>query len=52
MLELLKRLVDLASPEVRDMLQKFLVDLKVKAEATPNIWDDVIVYALTKILGF
>ena len=34
------------SPFLRDALVKFVSDIEAKAKATPNKWDDVLVYVL------
>jgi len=38
------------SPEIRKVLQGLLAELRVKAKATSNPWDDILVEVLAGIL--
>lgn len=49
--ELLRRLVDLMSPELRQHLCEFLAQLQERAKSTDNQWDDVVVYFVRAMLG-
>lgn len=49
--DLIKAIVDMASPQVREALCKFLEELKEKADQTPNPIDNILVYALQKLAG-
>ena len=44
-------LLPVVSPEIRKMADKFIRDFDVKAKATPNIWDDVLVDLLKAIFN-
>lgn len=48
---ILKTIMELVSPELRKLLVDFVLDLEVKAAATPNPWDDVLVLVLKKMLA-
>lgn len=49
--DIVKSLVDLASPQVREAFCKFLEDLMEKANQTPNPFDNILVYTLQKLAG-
>ena len=49
---ILQAILDKISPEIREAVREFLDDLEAKAKLTPNLWDDVIVFVLKKVLGF
>jgi hypothetical protein len=49
---ILKDLLKQVSPEVRDMLRKFMVEWKASAAETPNWYDDLLVDFIWDILGF
>ena len=49
--ELIKTIIGHASPDLKAMLEKMVKDWEVKAKATPNPWDDVLVFFVKKILG-
>jgi len=48
---ILQKILELVSPEIRDALIKFVLDLEAKAKLTPNLWDDVLVFVLKKVLA-
>ncbi len=48
----LSEILSKLSPEIREELKKFMYELKAKAEATDNWWDDVLVEFLIDVLGF
>lgn len=48
-LSLLKNFVPIMTTELRELATKFLLDLKKKADATPNQWDDVLVSFLCNL---
>jgi len=52
MLELLKKLLELISPQLRDYIQKALDEWEIKAKETPSIADDILVLLIKKLLGF
>ena len=39
-----------ASPEIRKEILKYVKQLEVKAKATPNKWDDVLIVLLKTVL--
>ncbi|HUU41407.1 MAG TPA: hypothetical protein VMW42_10745 [Desulfatiglandales bacterium] len=39
------------SPEIRKVIQGLIADLRVKAEATSNPWDDILVELLAGIFS-
>ena len=49
---ILQKILEKVSPEIREALGKFINELEAKAKLTPNLWDDVIVFLLKKVLGF
>jgi len=50
-LAILKNFVPIMTDELRDLISKFLIELRKKAEATPNQWDDVLVSFLCNLFG-
>jgi len=50
MWDMLKKIMEFVSPELRKLLVDFVLDLEAKAAATPNPWDDVLVFVLKKML--
>ena len=48
---LIQEMVNIASPEIRQLLQKLIVSLEEHAKATPNPWDNILVAILKTILG-
>lgn len=48
----IQKLLKEVSPEIRSMLKDFLVDWKIRAEATDSPWDDVLVNFILALLGF
>ena len=51
MWDMIKKIMEFVSPELRKLLIDFVLDLEVKAAATPNPWDDVLVFILKKMLA-
>lgn len=49
-MKLIAMIVTAASPEIRLALCDFVKELKVKAESTPNPWDDILAGLLEVIL--
>jgi len=49
--KLLELILVQASPQIREQLCVLLSDLKQKAEATENPWDDVLVGVLRTVLN-
>jgi len=49
---IIQKLLNDVSPEIRKMIKDFLVDLKVKADATENPWDDVLINFVLALMGF
>ena len=47
----LKPIMEILTPMIREELEKLAVKFYEKAEATPNPWDDFIAELLLKILG-
>lgn len=47
----LKPIVAIVTPIIREELEKALLKLYAKAEATDNPWDDFLVEVLLKLLG-
>lgn len=52
MLELLKKILELISPQLREVIKKSLDEWELKAKETPSIADDILVLLLKKLLGF
>ena len=50
--EIIQKLLKDVSPEIRGMIKDFLVELKIKAEATSNPWDDVLINFVLAVMGF
>lgn len=50
LLRLITLIVGVASPELRKMLQQWLVTLEEQAKATKNPWDDILVALLKRLL--
>ena len=48
---ILQKIMELISPEIREMVVKFVLELEEKAKLTPNLWDDILVFALKKVLA-
>lgn len=51
-IELLKRLLEAATPELRELILEAIRNLEEKAKETPNPIDDLLVWVLKKLLGF
>ena len=49
MWDMLKKIMEFVSPELRKLQVDFVLDLEAKAAATPNPWDDVLVFVLKKM---
>lgn len=39
------------SPTIREAIEKFLIDLEKRAKATPNVFDDMLVDLLKRVLA-
>ena len=50
-LRLITLVVTSASPELREMINKWVADLEEKAKATPNPFDDVLVGLIKVVLN-
>jgi len=48
---ILQNILELVSPEIRKLIVDFVLTLEEKAKLTPNLWDDVIVFVLKKMLA-
>lgn len=46
---IVRQLLKLISPHIREYLEKILPELEAKAKATPNPWDDILV-AILKVM--
>ena len=44
-------ILPVVTPELRKMLEKFLLEFYAKAKETPNPWDDFLAKFLLRILG-
>lgn len=51
MWEIIQKILEFVSPEIRKALVAFVLDLDKKAKATPNLWDDVLVFLLKKVFA-
>ena len=49
LLRLIKKILELSSPEVRRMLKNSILAFVRAAEETPNLWDDVLAALLKAI---
>jgi len=49
-LRLIGLIINVASPELRKMLQEVLNNLEVQAKKTDNPWDDILVGLLKSLL--
>lgn len=45
------QLVAVITPELRELIKQFVLDLWAKAVATDNVWDDFFVKLLAGLLG-
>ena len=52
MFELLKKILELVSPQLRETIRKSLDEWEVKAQETPSIADDILVLFIKKLFGF
>jgi len=52
MLDLLKKILELVSPQLREAIKKSLDEWEIKAKETTSIADDILVLFIKKILGF
>ena len=52
MLELLKKILELVSPQLREAIKKSLDEWEAKAAETTSIADDILVLFLKKLMGF
>jgi len=48
---ILQKILELVSPEIRDALVQFVLELEISAKETPNLWDDVLVFVLKRVLA-
>ena len=48
---IIKSIMELVSPELRKFLVDAVLELEEKAKLTPNLWDDVLVLVLKKLLA-
>jgi len=51
MWDLIAKILEFVSPELRKFLVDFIVELDEKAKLTPNLWDDVLVFLLKKMFA-
>jgi len=51
LLLLIPRMLDTITPQLRDGIHEWLMDLEKKAEATPNPWDNLFVGFLRMVLN-
>lgn len=49
--KILGLILPVVTPELRRLLEKFLLDFYAKAKETPNPWDDFLAKFLLRILG-
>ena len=49
--EVLKRVAQKATPEIREELKRHLDEWQDRCEATPNPWDDLLVFIVRGIVG-
>jgi len=52
MLELLKKILEMISPQLRETIKKSLDEWELKTKETDSIMDDVLVFLFKKLLGF
>jgi len=52
MLELLKKILELISPQLRETIRKALDEWEAKAKETDTIADDILVLFIKKLFGF
>ena len=50
LLNILKMVIGVASPEIREMLKAWIVEFQTKAAETPNPWDDLLALILKAII--
>lgn len=46
-----KAIIENVSPQIREKITAFVVDLEKKAKETPNVFDDMLVDLLKRILA-
>ena len=51
MWDLIAKILEFVSPELRKFLVDFILELDEKAKLTPNLWDDVLVFLLKKMFA-
>lgn len=52
MFELLKKILELISPQLREVIKNSLDEWELKAKETPSIVDDILVLFIKKLFGF
>ena len=51
MWELIQKILEFVSPELRKFLVNAILEFEEKAKATDNLWDDVLAFLLKKVFA-
>jgi len=49
--KLIQEVISIASPDIRQILEKAITSLEEHADATPNPWDNLLVALLKTVCG-
>ena len=51
MWDLIAKILEFVSPELRKFLVDAILEFEEKAKLTPNLWDDVLAFVLKKLFA-